>query len=38
VKRGDVLFRIDPAPFEFEVERLRAELADVLRSTAQVVQ
>jgi multidrug resistance efflux pump len=28
VKKGDVLFRIDPSPFEFEVQRLRAELAE----------
>jgi multidrug resistance efflux pump len=28
VRKGDVLFRIDPAPFEFEVERLKAELAE----------
>jgi multidrug resistance efflux pump len=27
VKQGDVLFRIDPKPFEIEVDRLRAALA-----------
>lgn len=28
VKKGDVLFRIDPTPYEAEVKRLRAEVAD----------
>src|SRR5882672_1556309 len=28
VKKGDVLFRIDPSPFEYDVQRLKAELAD----------
>jgi len=28
VKKGEVLFKIDPSPFEFEVQRLQAELAD----------
>src|SRR5262249_37578067 len=27
LKKGDVLFAIDPKPFEFEVERLKASLA-----------
>src|SRR5215813_9550140 len=27
VKKGDILFTIDPKPFEFEVERLKASLA-----------
>src|SRR5690606_6470219 len=27
VRRGDVLFQIDPRPFQAEVDRLRAELA-----------
>src|SRR5262245_28055181 len=27
LKKGDVLFTIDPKPFEFEVERLKASLA-----------
>jgi multidrug resistance efflux pump len=27
VRRGDVLFRIDPRPFQYEVERLQANLA-----------
>ena len=33
VKKGDVLFRIDPSPFEFEVARLQAELADAQAAT-----
>jgi len=28
VKKGAVLFRVDPRPFEYEVERLSAELAE----------
>jgi multidrug resistance efflux pump len=27
IKKGDVLFRIDPAPFQFEVDALRAKLS-----------
>src|SRR5206468_1203944 len=27
LKKGDVLFRIDPQPFQYEVDRLRALLA-----------
>jgi multidrug resistance efflux pump len=27
VRKGDVLFRIDPRPFQYEVERLQAQLA-----------
>src|SRR6185295_13105169 len=27
VKKGDLLFRVDPRPFQYEVERLRAVLA-----------
>ena len=27
LKKGDVLFRIDPHPFQIEVDRLRASLA-----------
>ena len=27
IRRGDLLFRIDPRPFQYEVDRLRAELA-----------
>jgi multidrug resistance efflux pump len=34
VRKGDVLFRIDPRPFQYEVERLEAQLA----STAAGVQ
>jgi multidrug efflux system membrane fusion protein len=34
VRRGDLLFQIDPRPFEAEVDRLRAELARA-RATAQ---
>ena len=34
VRRGDLLFQIDPRPFQAEVDRLRAELARV-RATVQ---
>ena len=34
VRRGDLLFQIDPRPFQAEVDRLRAELARV-RATGQ---
>jgi multidrug efflux system membrane fusion protein len=34
VRRGDLLFQIDPRPFQAEVDRLRAELARA-RATAQ---
>lgn len=38
LKRGDVLFRIDPAPFEYEVNRLEAQLADASTGAAQLDQ
>jgi multidrug resistance efflux pump len=37
MKRGDVLFRIDPSPFQFEVDRLRASLAGKNRDFADAV-
>lgn len=36
MKRGDVLFRIDPQPFEFEVKRLEAALAAAEQSVPQL--
>jgi multidrug resistance efflux pump len=36
VKKGDVLFRIDPAPFQMEVDRLRALLASKNTKFAQL--
>ena len=36
LKKGDVLFRIDPTPFEFEVQRLEALLADAESGAAQL--
>jgi multidrug resistance efflux pump len=36
MKAGDVLFRIDPAPFEFEVKRLEAALAAAEQSVLQL--
>lgn len=36
VKSGDVLFRIDPRPFEYEVSRLKAVLAQVEQSVPQL--
>jgi len=38
LKRGDVLFRIDPAPFQYEVNRLEAQLADASTGAAQLDQ
>lgn len=38
LKRGDVLFRIDPAPFQFEVNRLEAQLAQASTGAAQLDQ
>ena len=38
LKRGDVLFRIDPRPFQYEVDRLEAALADANASAAQLEQ
>lgn len=36
LKKGDVLFRIDPAPFQYEVDRLEAILADAKTRSAQL--
>jgi len=36
LKQGDVLFRIDPKPFQYEVDRLEAVLADAKASAAQL--
>ena len=36
VKKGDVLFRIDPQPFQIEVDRLRASLASKNAKFAQL--
>ena len=36
LKQGDVLFRIDPAPYQYEVERLEALLADAGMRAAQL--
>jgi len=36
LKQGDVLFRIDPAPYQFEVERLEALLAGASTGAAQL--
>lgn len=36
LKQGDVLFRIDPAPYQFEVDRLEAALADASSNVAQI--
>ncbi|HEY7840221.1 MAG TPA: HlyD family secretion protein [Gammaproteobacteria bacterium] len=38
LKRGEVLFRLDPRPFEFEVQRLEAELANANTGAAQLDQ
>jgi multidrug resistance efflux pump len=34
VRRGDLLFRIDPRPFQYEVDRLRALLASTIADVA----
>ena len=36
LKQGDVLFRIDPAPFQYQVDRLEAMLADAMTRDAQL--
>jgi len=36
LKEGDVLFRIDPTPFQYEVDRLEATLADAKSNAAQL--
>jgi len=33
VRRGDVLFRVDPRPFQYEVDRLNAKLSSTIAST-----
>ena len=38
LKQGDVLFRIDPAPYQFEVDRLQAALADANTNVSQLEQ
>src|SRR5262245_37439410 len=38
LKKGDVLFRIDPRPFQFEVDRLRALLASKSSKFAQLAE
>ena len=35
VRQGDVLFRIDPVPYQLKVEQLQAELAEVRQGTRQ---
>ena len=36
LKKGDVLFRVDPAPYQFEVEKRRAALAEAEQNVAQL--
>jgi multidrug resistance efflux pump len=36
LKQGEVLLRIDPAPFQYEVDRLEAMLAGAMTSDAQI--
>ena len=36
LKKGDILFRVDPAPFTFEVERLKALLAATQQGVPQL--
>lgn len=36
LKKGDVLFRIDPAPYQYEVDRLEAMLANARTGVAQL--
>lgn len=38
LKQGDVLFRIDPVPFQFDVDRLRASLASKNSKFAQLAE
>jgi len=38
LKAGEVLFKLDPRPFEFEVQRLEAELANANTGAAQLDQ
>lgn len=37
-KEGDVLFRIDPKPYQFEVDRLEAQLAEADSEVAQLAE
>ncbi|MGH8580989.1 MAG: HlyD family secretion protein [Gammaproteobacteria bacterium] len=36
LKKGDLLFRIDPGPYQYEVDRLEAALADTKSGAAQL--
>ena len=36
LKKGDVLFRVDPTPYQFEVEKRRAALAEAEQNVAQL--
>ena len=36
LKSGDILFRVDPAPYQFEVEKRRAALAEAEQNVAQL--
>lgn len=36
LKKGDVLFRVDPAPYQYEVESLEAMLANAQTGAAQL--
>jgi multidrug resistance efflux pump len=36
LKQGDILFRVDPAPYQFEVEKRRAALAEAEQNVAQL--
>ena len=36
LKQGDVLFRIDPAPYKFEVDKRRASLAEAEQNVSQL--
>ncbi len=36
LKKGDVLFHIDPTPYQYEVDRLEATLADANKNVAQL--
>lgn len=38
LKQGDVLFRIDPKPYQYEVDRLEAALAEASSNVAQLEQ
>jgi multidrug resistance efflux pump len=36
LKQGDILFRVDPSPYQFEVEKRRAALAEAEQNVAQL--